>query len=121
LRLFHPERLLKTVVILAREEVVAALLGLLVELRGFQALYAKKGESADEACARTHCEKIVIDCDHDACAPATLEALQKSGVRVILFSPSRVRSEVQRAAGHFALPTFTLPIGPDAFGKILEG
>lgn len=112
---------MKNVLILAREEVVAALLGLLVELRGFKPLYAKKGESAEAACKRTGCVKIVIDCDHGACTSATLGSLHDAGVRVVLFSPSRMPSEVQRAVGRYDLPTFSLPIGPEAFGQVLEG
>lgn len=108
-----------TVLILAREEVVAALLGLLVELSGHQPAYAKNGETAEEACARLSCARIVIDCDHWDCSRKTIAELQRSGVKIILFSPSRSPSEVSRTTGSVGIPAFTLPIGPEAFGKLL--
>jgi hypothetical protein len=108
-----------TVLILAREEVVAALLGLLVELRGYQPVYAQRGETAAEACARVQCNKIVIDCDHWECNEKSLAALQKSGVKVVLFSPSRVPSDMKHSIGSLGIQAFTLPIGPEAFGKLL--
>jgi hypothetical protein len=108
-----------TVLILAREEVVAALLGLLVELRGYQPVYPKTGESAGDACVRLRCEKLIIDCDHWGSNERSLKALEQSGVRVILFSPSRVPSDIRRGSGQRGIQTFTLPIGPEAFGRLL--
>jgi hypothetical protein len=108
------------VLILAREDIIAALLGLLVELRGFHPLYAKTGESAEHACERTACRKIVIDCDHSAYSAPTLTTLKDAGIRVILFSPSRIDADVQDAARKNRFPTFTLPIGPEAFGRLLD-
>lgn len=108
-----------TVLILAREEVVAALLGLLVELSGHQPAFAKGGETAEEACVRLDCTRIVIDCDHWECSRKTLGELQRSGVKIILFSPSRGPSELRRTIGSLGLQSFTLPIGPEAFGKLL--
>lgn len=109
------------VLILAREEVVAALLGLLVELRGYLPVYAERGEGVDAARIRTGCKKAVIDFDHWDCTPKNLAALKDAGVKVILFSPSRVPSEVERTVGSSEFGSFTLPIGPEAFGRLLEG
>jgi hypothetical protein len=108
-----------TVLILAREEVVAALLGLLVELRGYQPVYAHRGETAAEACARLRCDKMVIDCDHWECSEEALGTLKKAGVKLVLFSPSRGPADMRRASGSLGIQSFTLPIGPDAFGKLL--
>ena len=108
-----------TVLILAREEVVAALLGLLVELCGYQPAYVQKGETAADACARLGCSKLVIDCDHWECSKKTLSAIKNSGVKVLLFSAARIPSDLKRAAGSLGIDAFTLPIGPDAFGKLL--
>ena len=108
-----------TVLILAREEVVAALLGLLVELCAFTPAYIQKGETAAEACARLRCSRIVIDCDHWECSRKTLGALKDSGVKVVLFSASRVPADMKRAGSALGINAFTLPIGPDAFGKLL--
>lgn len=108
-----------TVLILAREEVVAALLGLLVELCGYRPVFVQKGEAAANACARLGCSKVVIDCDHWECSRETLGAMKDSGIRVLLFSASRISSELTRATSSLGIDAFTLPIGPDAFGKLL--
>lgn len=108
------------VLILAREEVVAALLGLLVELRGYLPVYAKRGESLEAARIRTGCKKVVIDCDHWDSTAKNLIALKEAHVKVVLFSPSRIPSELEGAVGTYQFTSFTLPIGPEAFGQLLE-
>ncbi len=108
-----------TVLIVAREEVVAALLGLLVELCELEPGYVQQGEGVAEACARLGCRNLVIDCDHWECSTKALREIQRSGVKVVLFSPSRVSQEMKRAATALNADAFTLPIGPDAFGKLL--
>jgi len=108
-----------TVLILAREEVVAALLGLLVELCGYEPAFVQIGETAADACARLGCSKVVIDCDHWDCSRKTLGAMKDAGVKILLFSASRIPSELRRAAPALGIDAFTLPIGPVAFGKLL--
>jgi len=109
-----------TVLILAREDVVAALLGLLVELRGYQPVFAQSGETIRDACRRISCLKMVIDCDHSECSGRSLVTLRETGVKIVLFSSSRAPSEMERKTSELGLPSFTLPIGPEAFGKLLE-
>jgi hypothetical protein len=109
-----------TVLILAREEVVSALLGLLVELRGYKPVYPQRGEAAAAACTRLACTRVVIDCDHGECSTQSLSALKKAGTRVLLFSPSHISSDARRTGGSLGIPAFTLPIGPEAFGKLLD-
>ncbi len=108
-----------TVLILAREEVVAALLGLLVELCGYRPVFVQNDETAADACTRLGCSKLVIDCDHWECSRKTLGAIKDSGIRVLLFSASRIPSDLKRATSTLGIDAFTLPIGPDAFGKLL--
>lgn len=107
------------VLILAPEEVVAALLGLLVELCGYRAVFVQKGEAVADACARSGCAKVVIDCDHLECSRQTLGAIKDSGVKVLLFRASRIPFELERATSALGVDAFTLPIGPSAFGKLL--
>lgn len=107
------------VLILAREEVVSALLGLLVELCGYRPVFVQGGEAVADACARLGCSKVVIDCDHWECSRQTLGTLKASGIKVLLFSAARIPSDLKRAASTLGIDAFTLPIGPDAFGKLL--
>lgn len=50
------------VLILAREEIVAALLGLMVELQGLEPLYLAKAEIAEDVIRRELPKVVVIDC-----------------------------------------------------------
>jgi DNA-binding NtrC family response regulator len=111
---------LGNVLILAREEVVAALLGLMVELRGLQPRFLGKEESVDEAIARRAFEAVVIDCDHPDCTEHLLETIRRAGAMPVLFSPSRMQAEVREVAARHGTRSFTLPTDPDSFGKMLE-
>jgi len=111
---------LGSVLILAREEVVAALLGLLVELRGLQPSFPGKDESVNDAISRAAFDAVVIDCDHPDCTEQLVEAIRKADATPILFSPSRMQAEVREVAARHGIRSFTLPTDPDTFGKILE-
>jgi DNA-binding NtrC family response regulator len=58
------------VLIVAREEIVAALLGLMIELRGLQPRFLRREESVEGVIAREPFEAVVIDCDHPDAATA---------------------------------------------------
>ena len=105
--------------IVAREEIVAALLGLMVELRGLQPRFLKREESVEEAIARDPFEAVVIDCDYPDC-DRLMEAIRNSGALPILFSPFRMQAEVKEVAARHGIRSFTLPTDPDTFGRMLE-
>jgi len=109
------------VLILPREETVAALLGLMVELRGFQPRFLERSERVEEeAMRRDRPDAVVIDCDHPDCSEALVEAIRRMDALSILFSPFRMQSEVRAVAARHGARSFTLPTDPDTFGKILE-
>jgi hypothetical protein len=108
------------VLILAREEVVAALLGLMVELRNLQPVYLDKADIAEEVIRRERPVVVIIDCDHQDCTDSLLEAVTKSGARPILFSPFRFDAEVRRVAARYGVESFTLPTDPETFGRMLH-
>lgn len=112
--------LLDIVLILAREEVVAALLGLLVELRGLQPRFLGREESVKDVIEHASLAAVVIDCDHPDCDPGLLQAIRDSGATPILFSPFRMQSEVREVAARHGTKSFTLPTDPDTFGRTLE-
>lgn len=109
-----------SVLILAREEVVAALLGLLVELRGLKPTFPGKEESIQDVIERLSVDAVVIDCDHPACTSQLLDTVRNTGAKPILFSPSRMPGEVREVAKRHGLRSFTLPTDPDTFGRLLE-
>jgi DNA-binding response OmpR family regulator len=108
------------VLILAREELVAALLGLMVELQGQEPKFLGRAESVQEALQHERPDAVVIDCDHPACSEELFEAIRKADARPILFSPVRMQEEVRAAAARHGTKSFTLPTDPDTFAKMLE-
>ena len=111
--------LLGNVLILAREEVVAALLGLMVELRGMEPRFLADGETVTDALDRAQIP-VLIDCDHADCTAETIELISKKGGEPILFSPSRMQTEVTRLASRYHVRSFTLPTDPDTFARLLK-
>ena len=107
------------VLILAREEIVAALLGLMVELQGFDPLYLAKAEIAEEVIRRELPKVVVVDCDHQDCTDLLIAAVREAGAKPILFSPFRFAGELQRAAHRQGVDYFTLPTDPEGFGRML--
>ena len=106
--------------ILAREEMVAALLGLMVEIGGRDPLFPQNNERGDQAIGRGQPDIVVIDCDHEDCNEILLAAAKDVGARPILFSPFRQEPEVRRVAARFGLESFTLPTDLDRFGQLLR-
>lgn len=110
---------LDNVLIVAREEVVAALLGLMVELRGLQPRFLRSDESVENAIACEPFEAVVIDCDYPDCEHL-MDAIRDAGALPILFSPFRMQAEVKEVAARHGIRSFTLPTDPDTFGRMLE-
>jgi DNA-binding NtrC family response regulator len=110
----------RNVLILAREEVVAALLGLMVELHGLQPKFVDRLESVDDAIRQQRPVAVLIDCDHPDCTDALIETTKRLGGTPILFSPFRVQHEVRAMAARHGVRSFTLPTDPGAFGKMLD-
>lgn len=106
--------------ILAREEVVAALLGLMVELRGLEPIYLARADIAEDVIRRVRPSVVVVDCDHQDCTESLLNAVRESGAKPILFSPFRFAAEVSRVAARHGVESFTLPTDPDSFGRMLS-
>jgi DNA-binding response OmpR family regulator len=110
---------LGNVLILARDEVVAALLGLMVELRGFSPRFLGEWETPEEVLAHDRYYAVIIDCDHPGCSDQIIAAIRAADARPILFSPLRLQSELRDLAGRYRAESFTLPTDPDTFGSVL--
>ena len=108
------------ILILAREEVVAALLGLMVELHGYQPKFVERSESVDDAIRQERPGAVLIDCDHPECTEALIETIRRLDATPILFSPFRMQHEVQDVARRHGVRWFTLPTDPGNFGKMLD-
>lgn len=110
----------RNVLILAREEVVAALLGLMVELHGFQPKFIDRSESVDDAIRQERPGAVLIDCDHPECTEALIKSIRELDSTPILFSPFRMQHEVREVAARHRVRSFTLPTDPGTFGKMLD-
>ena len=106
--------------ILAREEVVAALLGMMVELRGLQPRFLGRAEPIEDAILREKPRAVVIDCDHPDFRDELLETIKNAGARPVVFSPFRLKPEVRSAAERHGIRSFTLPTDVGTFGKMLD-
>ena len=111
---------MRNILILAREEVVAALLGLMVELHGYQPKFVDRSESVDDAIRQERPRTVLIDCDHPDCTETLIEAIRRSDATPILFSPFRMQHEVRAVAARHGVRSFTLPTDPGTFGKMLD-
>jgi len=108
------------VLILAREEVVAALLGLMVELHGLQPKFIDKSESVDDAIRQERPGAVLIDCDHPEYSETLIQSIRHLDATPILFSPFRMQNEVREVAARHGLRSFTLPTDPGTFGNMLD-
>jgi len=111
---------LGNVLILARDEVVAALLGLMVELRGFNPRFVGERERAEAALKRDQYHAVIIDCDHPGCNDELIAAIRSAAAQPILFSSLRLQPELHDLAEHYRAGSFTLPTDPETFGKVLS-
>lgn len=108
------------VLILAREEVVAALLGLMAEFRGLQPTFLRSAEHIEGAISREKPDTVLIDYDHPDCGDALLKAIRQTGAVPILFSPFRMQSEARSLAARHGIRSFTLPTDADTLGRVLD-
>ena len=106
--------------ILARDEVIAALLGLMVELRGMRPTFLKEGESVADAVRRAGGSPVLIDCDHPECTEDAIAQIKKSGAEPVIFSPFRMQTEMTSLATRYRTKSFTLPTDPETFGRLLK-
>jgi AmiR/NasT family two-component response regulator len=114
-------QVVQRVLIVAREEIIAALLGLLIDLQGYTPVFAERGETPAAAVARLAPSIVIVDCDHPvACTDEFFETVSHTGRAIVLFSPSRLRPEVRHIAAARKLTSFALPIEPANLGLILE-
>lgn len=108
------------VLILAREELISALLGLLVETAGHSAFFAVPDEKAREAIRRICPQVVIADCDHRDCTGDLVQAANELGVRLILFSASRDPEYVRKAATAARSQSFTFPVEPPQLDSMIR-
>lgn len=111
-----------SVLVLAREPVIAALLGMLIELEGYHPHFPADGESVDDALARLRPPIILCaDCEL-AEVPTDLffARAARARARVVLFGSPAAAAEVRELAAERGLPFFLLPTDLDALARALD-
>lgn len=108
-----------TALILARDPMTGALLGSLVDVSGFRAVFPEDEEEIEATIARERPDVVLVDCDvgnEDRC----IEPVGAYGGVVVLFSPWRSEPEVRPRASRLGLRHFTLPITWIEFRQLLR-
>ena len=109
------------VLIVSTDAVVAALLGTLVELDGYQPVFPARDEPAAEALDRTRPRIALVDCDDvEACRGSFFADSATRATSVILFSAARLQADVQDVADRHGLPSFAFPVDRAALGHLLR-
>lgn len=108
------------VLILAREELISALVGLLVETTGHTVFFAKPEERAEDALRRVSPQVVIVDCDHRECTEDLVQAANEVGARLILFSASRDPEYVRKVAAPSHSQSFTFPIEPPRLDSMIR-
>jgi len=110
---------LGNVLIVAREEMIAALLALMVEVCGFQPKFAGHGQPVSDALSNGQLSAVLIDFDHPACSEDVIETIRARNAVPIIFSAFRRSAEVAMLANRLATRSFTVPINCERFSKLL--
>jgi hypothetical protein len=110
------------VLILARETVIAALLGMLLELDDYEPVFAAPDEPPHDALARVRPPLVVVlDGELDSASSDVFYARAvASRARVVLFSQPFAAHDVRSMAGARQLPYFELPVDRVALGEAMD-
>ncbi len=109
------------VLILARETVIAALIGMLLEMEDYEPVYARPDERPEDALSRLR-PPLVIVLDGELDAARSDLFLARAGAaraRVVLFSEPLAAEAVQAAARERRLPYFSMPVDRATLGQVL--
>ena len=111
---------LSKILILAREPLVAALLGMLLELEKYEPAFARPGESPEDAVRRVRPFLILIlDGSVDDARSDVFHARLK-GAPVVLFATPRTEATVRVIANERRIPWFTMPVERETLGRIVR-
>jgi DNA-binding NtrC family response regulator len=110
------------VLILARESVIAALIGLLLELEAYEPVFPEPGERYEDAIRRVRPPLVVVlDGESDEARSDLFHArAAPGGARVVLFSEPVAADAVRAAARERRLPFFAMPVDRATLGTVLK-
>jgi hypothetical protein len=110
-----------TVLVMAKDRFVAALVGALIELSGRTVAFRGDHEPTDLAVRRTRPDLVIFDCANGISACAEIAAIARlEGFRLLLFSASHTDREARDIASLYGAQCFVLPIKPRDFMESLD-
>jgi DNA-binding NtrC family response regulator len=111
----------RTVLLLSRDTVAAALLGGLVETLGYQVRFARPPESAEDSLRRVRPRICLVDCvDPDACSQEFVGRATMRGIAVVVFGTREALDRVRALAAEHRLETLLVPAGVDELQAVLD-
>lgn len=109
-----------TALVISTDPMTAALLGLLLQLEHYHAVFHEGEEAVAVVFDRVHPTLILVDVDHpDGFSEAFTIYAREAGARVLAFSPGRLREDVRDLAMARHLAWFALPIDRATFATAL--
>jgi hypothetical protein len=113
-----------TVLVIATDEMIAALLSTMVDFAGGHAVFARADEHALTAMDRLRPDIVLLEANGDvrdeALFQATSRRVAEIGAVLRLFSPSRDEYDVAAIARQRRVPAFALPVGLATFKRLLS-
>jgi len=110
-----------TVLVLAKDRFVAALLDALIELSGRSAVFPCEGESTAAAARRIHADLVLLDCALGSTTCATVSVVAgEEGLRLLMFSAAHTEGEARDIAHRYGIDAFALPVSPREFAGHLD-
>lgn len=110
------------VLILARDSVIAALIGMLVEMDGYDPAFPAPGEAAEQALARLRAPIVVcVDCDiPEVQSDLFFARVARSSAKVVLFSAPGGEERMKELAARRSLHYFVLPTDRATLARVLD-
>jgi DNA-binding NtrC family response regulator len=110
------------VLILARDSVIAALIGMLVEMDGYDPAFPAPGEAAEQALARLRAPIVVcVDCEiPEVQSDLFFARVARSSARVVLFGAPGAERRMKELAARRSLHYFLLPTDRASLARVLD-
>jgi DNA-binding response OmpR family regulator len=110
-----------TILVMAKDRFIAALLGALVELSGRKAAFRSDGETVDAALRRSNAELVMFDCALGIATCSEIAATARlDGARLLMFSASHTEREARDLASLYGAQCFVLPVKPREFMESVD-
>ena len=110
-----------TVLVVAKDRLVAAVLGALIELSGRRVAFRSNNEGIDSAVRRATAELVLFDCALGISTCAEIAATARlEGARLLMFSASHTEREARDIASLYRAQCFVLPVKPREFMALVD-